>query len=298
MRSKKLKVRSQEFEMTNNMFSHVDETLVNALKEDLGSGDVTTAALIPEDHVSEALMIAKEDIVLAGLPFAERVFHLVDNSLKFRALIGEGSKVRKGSIIARVKGKTGSLLIAERTVLNILQRMSGIAGLTNEYIKAVRGLHVEITDTRKTSPGLRFFDKYAVRVGGGRNHRHGLYDGVLIKDNHIAAAGGVRKAVKLARSRAHHLLKIEVEVKNITEVKEALSAGADIIMLDNMDVKLMKKAAGIIREKNPDVLIEASGNMNLKNIREVAETGVDLISVGALTHSAPAADLSLQIRSA
>ena len=280
------------------MLSHIDETLVNALKEDLGSGDVTTAALIPEDHVSEALMIAKEDIVLAGLPFAERVFQLVDNSLKFRALIGEGSRVRKGSIIARIKGNTGSLLIAERTVLNILQRMSGIAGLTNEYIKAVRGLHVEITDTRKTAPGLRFFDKYAVRAGGGRNHRHGLYDGVLIKDNHIAAAGGGRKAVKLARLRAHHLLKIEVEVKNIPEVKEALSAGADIIMLDNMDVKLMKRAACIIREKNPDVLIEASGNMNLENIREVAETGVDLISVGALTHSAPAADLSLQIRSA
>ncbi len=284
--------------MKDNMFSHIDETLINALKEDLGSGDVTTAALIPDAHVSEALLIAKGDIVLAGLPFAERVFQLVDSGLKFSALKREGSRVRKGSIIARIKGKTASLLIAERTALNILQRMSGIATLTNEYIKAVKGLNVEITDTRKTAPGLRFFDKYAVRMGGGWNHRHGLYDGLLIKDNHIVAAGGVGKAVKLARSKVHHLLKIEVEVNNISEVKEALSAGADVIMLDNMDVKMMKKAVGIVRQKNFDVLIEASGNVNLENIREVAETGVDLISVGALTHSAPAADLSLQIRSA
>ncbi len=279
------------------MFSHIDETLINALKEDLGSGDVTTAALIPEDHVSEALLVAKGDIVLAGLPFAERVFQLVDSSLIFKSLKREGSRVGKGSIIARAKGKTAGLLIAERTALNLLQRMSGIATLTNEYIEAVRGLNVAITDTRKTAPGLRFFDKYAVSMGGGMNHRYGLYDGVLIKDNHIAAAGGVGKAVKLARASAHHLLKIEVEVNNISEVKEALSAGADIIMLDNMDVDMMKKAVGVIRQKKSGVLIEASGNMNLDNIREAAETGVDLISVGALTHSAPAADLSLQIRS-
>jgi nicotinate-nucleotide pyrophosphorylase (carboxylating) len=282
----------------NEIRSHIDESLIIALKEDLGSGDVTTAALVPEAHVSEALLIAKGDIVLAGLPFAERVFQLVDSSLKFRALKQEGSRVRKGSIIARINGKTASLLIAERTALNILQRMSGIATLTNEYVMAVKGLDVHITDTRKTAPGLRFFDKYAVSMGGGRNHRRGLYDGVLIKDNHIAAAGGVGKAVKLARSKTHHLLKIEAEVRNISEVKEALSAGADVIMLDNMDVKMMEKAVEIIRKKNSDVLIEASGNMNLENIREVAETGVDLISVGALTHSAPAADLSLQIRSA
>ncbi len=282
----------------NNTFSHIDKTLINALKEDLGSGDVTTGSLIPEDSVSEALLIAKGDIVLAGLPFAERVFQLVDDRLKFRALKREGSRVRKGSIIAKIKGKTAGLLIAERTALNILQRMSGIATLTNEYVKAVRGLNVEITDTRKTAPGLRFFDKYAVSMGGGRNHRHGLYDGVLIKDNHVAAAGGVGKAVRLARLKAHHLLKIEVEVGNIAEVKEALSAGADIIMLDNMDIEMMKKAVGIIRQKKSGVLIEASGNMNLQNIREVAETGVNLISVGTLTHSAPAADLSLQILSA
>jgi len=280
-----------------NMFSNMDEVLVNALKEDVGSGDITTASLVPEDHVSVAVIIAKEDIVLAGLPFAERVFHLVDSSIQFRPLKREGSRVRKGSVVARIRGNTGGILVAERTALNLLQRMSGIATLTNAYIEAVKGLKVEITDTRKTAPGLRAFDKYAVRAGGGRNHRYGLYDGVLIKDNHISAAGGVRKAVKLARSRMHHLLKIEVEARNISEVRESLSAGADIIMLDNMDVKSMKKAVEIIRQKSPDVMIEASGNMNPENIREVAETGVDLISVGALTHSAPAADLSLQILS-
>lgn len=280
-----------------NMFSNMDEVLVHALKEDVGSGDITTASLVPEDHVSVAVLIAKEEIVLAGLPFAERVFHLVDSSIQFRLLKREGSRVRKGSVVARIRGNTGGILVAERTALNLLQRMSGIATLTNAYIEAVKGLKVEITDTRKTAPGLRAFDKYAVRAGGGRNHRYGLYDGVLIKDNHISAAGGVRKAVKLARSRVHHLLKIEVEARNIPEVRESLSAGADIIMLDNMDVKSMKRAVEIIRRKNPDVMIEASGNMNPENIREVAETGVDLISVGALTHSAPASDLSLQILS-
>ncbi|MBI5665275.1 MAG: carboxylating nicotinate-nucleotide diphosphorylase [Nitrospirae bacterium] len=274
-----------------------DSIILNALREDVGNGDVTTSSLIPEDSVSEARLIAKGDLILAGLPFAERVFQLVDDSIKFRAFKKDGSLVRKGGIVAKIKGKTAGLLIAERTALNILQRMSGIATLTNEYVKAVRGLSVEITDTRKTAPGLRYLDKYAVRMGGGANHRYGLYDGVLIKDNHIAAVGGVGKALKLARQAAHHLLKIEVEVKNIPEVKEALSAGADVIMLDNMDLEMMKKAVGIIRHGRPGILIEASGNMDLGNIREVAETGVDLISVGALTHSAPAADLSLQISS-
>jgi len=284
--------------MNINMFPNMDAVLMNALKEDVGSGDITTALLIPDDHISVASLIAKEEIVLAGLPFAERVFHLVDSSIQFRPLKQEGSRVRKGSVIARIKGKTAGILIAERTALNLLQRMSGIAALTDVYIKAVRGLKVKITDTRKTAPGLRSFDKYAVSIGGGTNHRHGLYDGVLIKDNHISAAGGIKKAVQLARSRVHHLLKIEVEVRNLSEVNEALSAGADVIMLDNMDVNTMKRAVSIIRQKTPNVVIEASGNMNPANLREVAETGVDLISVGALTHSAPAADLSLQIRSA
>lgn len=277
--------------------SQIDTVLINAINEDIGSGDVTTSALIPEDSMSEALLVAKEDIVLAGLPFAERVFQLVDSGLKFKALKREGSYVKSGSVVARIGGNTGSLLIAERTALNMVQRMSGIATFTNAYVKAVNGLKVKIADTRKTAPGLRFFDKYAVRTGGGWNHRFGLYDGVLIKDNHIAAVGGVGKAVRLARTGAHHLLKIEVEVKNIPEVNEALSAGVDVIMLDNMSVDMMKKAVTTIRKKRPDILIEASGNMNLTRVREVAETGVDLISVGGLTHSAPAADLSLEFNS-
>ncbi len=284
--------------MTDNIYNQIDAVIINALKEDIGSGDVTTLSLIPEDNVSEAVFISKEDLVLAGLPFAERVFQLVDKSLKFKTLKREGSRVRAGSVAARIRGKTKSLLIAERTALNFLQRLSGIATLTSNYVKAVKGLMVKITDTRKTAPGLRFFDKYAVRTGGGNNHRCGLFDGVLIKDNHIAAAGGIGKAVKLARSKVHHLLKVEVEVKNIPELKEALTAGADVIMLDNMSVGMIKKAVSIIHSKDPAVIIEASGNINLENVRRIAETGVDMVSIGALTHSAPAVDISLEITSA
>ncbi len=281
--------------MTNNIYAHVDAIILNALKEDIGNGDVTTSSVIPDNHTSTAALIAKADFILAGLPFAERVFQLIDESLKFMTLKQEGSRVKAGNVIAKIKGETGSLLLAERTALNLLQRVSGIATLTNDYVKAVKGLDAKITDTRKTAPGLRFFDKYAVRAGGGNNHRYGLFDGVLIKDNHIAAAGGVGKAVELARANIHHLLKIEVEAKNIREVKAALKAGADIIMLDNMSVSNMKKAVGIIREREAGVIIEASGNINFENVRKVAETGVDLISIGALTHSSPAADLSLDI---
>ncbi|MBI4682508.1 MAG: carboxylating nicotinate-nucleotide diphosphorylase [Nitrospirae bacterium] len=284
--------------MTININTHIDEVLLNALKEDLGNGDVTTSSLIRIEDVSEAILIAKGDLVLAGVPFAERVFQLVDSSLKFITLKREGSGVRAGSVIARIKGKTRSLLIAERTALNILQRMSGIATLTCNYVKAVKGFKVKIADTRKTAPGLRFFDKYAVSAGGGHNHRYGLYDGVLIKDNHIAAVGGIDKAVRLARSGVHHLLKVEVEVGNISEVNEALKAGADSIMLDNMSSENMKKAVNVIRTHDPDVIIEASGNITLENIREIAGTGVDIISVGALTHSAHAADLSLEFKPA
>ena len=284
--------------MTDNIYNQIDAVIINALKEDIGSGDVTTSSLIPDDNVSEAVFISKEDLVIAGLPFAERVFQLVDKSLKLKTLKREGSRVRAGSVAARIRGKTKSLLVAERTALNLLQRVSGIATLTADYVKAVKGLTVKITDTRKTAPGLRFFDKYAVRTGGGNNHRCGLFDGVLIKDNHIAAAGGIGKAVKLARSNVHHLLKVEVEVKNIPELKEALTAGADVIMLDNMSVGKIKKAVSIIQSKDPDVIIEASGNINLENVRRIAETGVDMVSIGALTHSAPAVDISLEITSA
>jgi nicotinate-nucleotide pyrophosphorylase (carboxylating) len=272
----------------------VDNVLLNALQEDIGSGDVTTSALVPEDHSSGAVLIAKGDFIVAGLPFAERVFHLVDTRLKFRAMKKEGSRVRSGNVIAEIKGNTAGLLKAERTALNLLQRLSGIATLTDQYVKTVKGTKAGIADTRKTAPGLRFFDKYAVRTGGGKNHRFGLFDGILIKDNHISAVGGIGKAVKLARLNIHHLLKIEVEVKNISEAKEALKAGADVIMLDNMPVDRMKKAVDLIREGKKDVIIEASGNIDPGNVRGVAETGVDLISVGAITHSAPAADISMR----
>jgi len=275
----------------------IDRIIKNALEEDIGSGDLTTSALIPEGSVSSASLTAKSGFVLAGLPFAKRTFELVDRSLKFRALIKDGSHVKAGTVVATIKGSTSSLLTAERTALNILQRLSGIATLTNEYVKTVKGLRTGIADTRKTAPGLRFFDKYAVKTGKGTNHRFGLFDGVLIKDNHIAAAGGVAKAVKLARGKAHHLLKIEIEVKNLKEVREAVSAGADIIMLDNMQPDRTKKAVDIIRKNAPSITIEASGNVSLENVRKIAETGVDLISIGALTHSAQAADISLKFKS-
>lgn len=279
---------------SNIYWNHVDKTLEIALNEDIGCGDITTSSLIPEKHVSHSVLIAKENFVLAGLPFSERVFKLLDSGIKFKSLTKEGGKIRSGTVIAEMKGKTKSLLMGERTALNLLQRLSGIATLTAKYSAVVKGTGVKIVDTRKTVPGLRFFDKYAVRAGGGDNHRFGLFDGVLIKDNHIAAVGGVGKAVRIARDRAHHLVKIEVEVKNLQEVREALSAGADIIMLDNMPAVTTKKAVELIRRRNKDVLIEASGNINLENVREIAENGVDLISVGALTHSVLAADISMR----
>lgn len=274
----------------------VDGVLRNALNEDIGSGDITTLSIVPEKNISEALIIAKEDFILAGLSFAGRTFKLVNREVKFKAMKRDGSRIRKGTVIAEINGNTRSILIAERTALNLLQRLSGIATLTNKFVGRVTGLPVKILDTRKTTPGLRFFEKYAVKMGGGCNHRYGLFDGLLIKDNHIAAAGGLKKAVKLARSRGDNLFKIEVEAKSIKEVKEALSAGADIIMLDNMSVDEMLKAVKIIRSKKSAILIEASGNVDLDNVQAIAETGVDMISVGALTHSAPASDISMKIQ--
>ncbi len=274
----------------------IDDVLRNALHEDIGSGDITTLSLVPEKDISEALIIAKEDFILAGLSFAGRTFKLVNSEVKFKAKKRDGSRIRKGTVIAEIKGNTRSLLMAERTALNMLQRLSGIATLTSRFVERVTGLPVNILDTRKTTPGLRFFEKYAVKMGGGCNHRFGLFDGLLIKDNHIAAAGGVKKAVKLAMSRKDKSFKIEVEARSIKEVKEALSAGVDIIMLDNMAADEMTKAVKIIRSHKADVIIEASGNVNLENVRAIAETGVDMISVGALTHSAPASDISMKIK--
>jgi nicotinate-nucleotide pyrophosphorylase (carboxylating) len=262
-----------------------------ALEEDIGDGDITTSTIVPEGQKSKGLIIAKGSFISAGIPFALEVFTLLDPATKFRILYPDGSRVKHGDIIAEISGSTRTLLSGERVSLNILQRLSGIATLTNDFVKKIRGLDVKITDTRKTTPGLRFMEKYAVRVGGGSNHRSGLYDGVLIKDNHIEAAGNIASAVHAAR-QVHHLSKIEVEVENLNDLKEALAAGADVVMLDNMSVKDMKEAVKMAKGK---VVIEASGNVDLDTVRTVAETGVDLISVGAITHSAPAADISMKI---
>lgn len=283
----------------------VDTILRNALIEDIGHGDITISSIVPPEHKSKAILIAKEDFILAGIPFAERVFKLVDPALwysarvdrgiRFKADKKDGDRVKKGTVIATVSGNTRSLLMAERVALNLLQRLSGIATLTHRFVDCVKGFSVKIVDTRKTTPNLRFFERYAVRIGGGYNHRFGLFDGILIKDNHIVAAGGIEKAVKLAKMKAPHMMKIEVEVRNSMELKQALSAGADIVMLDNMTLKEIKNAVRIIRQKRLQTTIEVSGNINMENVREIAKAGVDLISIGALTHSAPAVDISMEI---
>ncbi len=270
---------------------YVKNILRLALEEDIGHCDITTAFIIPEGQRSRALLVAKGNFVVAGMPFAQEVFHIVDAGTEFRIFHEEGSKVTRGDILAEVAGDTGCLLSCERVSLNILQRLCGVATLTGLFVDKVKGTGVKIVDTRKTTPGLRFMEKYAVRTGGGGNHRFGLFDGILIKDNHIEAAGSISAAVSSAR-RAHHLSKIEVEVENLNELKEALHAGADAIMLDNMSVEDMREAVATAKGK---AILEASGNMTLEKVRDVAETGVDLISIGALTHSAPAADISMKI---
>ncbi len=270
---------------------NVVDSIRSALEEDIGQGDLTTSLLIPEDSESKAQFIAKGSFVLAGLPFAQEVFRILDSSILSEAFYKEGSKIQPGSIIAEVSGKTRAILSGERVSLNILQRLSGIATLTKMFVERIGGLKVKIVDTRKTTPCLRFMEKYAVRVGGGYNHRLGLFDGILIKDNHIEAVGSIKEAVRLAK-KGHHLSRIEVEVKNIQEVEEAIEAGTEIVMIDNMSVDNMKEAVKITKGR---VILEASGNVRLDNVREIAEAGVDLISVGALTHSAVAADISLKI---
>jgi len=274
-------------------FHLIRPDLIRALEEDIGPLDITTSTLIPEDLDAKGLIVAKEDLVLAGLGVASDCFKIFDPDIEFKERFRDGESVKEGGIIAEIRGKAQAILMAERVALNFLQRLSGIATLTSKYVGEVKDLKVRIIDTRKTTPGLRILEKYAVRMGGGFNHRSGLYDGVIIKDNHIVLSGGVRKAVEKARKRIPHTVKIEVEVKNLVEVKEALQAGADIIMLDNMDLETMKKAVKLISKR---ALIEASGNINLQNVREVAKTGVDLISIGALTHSARAMDISLEIK--
>lgn len=267
------------------------ETIQRALEEDIGNSDVTSSLIIPGDLTVSAHIIAKSRCVVAGMPFVIEVFRLLDPSVDVDPLKDEGSTAERGDVLARVRGRATSILACERTALNILQHVSGIATRTREFVEKVKDLPARIVDTRKTLPGLRFMEKYGVRMGGGFNHRFALYDGILIKNNHIDIAGGVGRAVRAARS-AHHLLKIEVEVRDLTEFEEALAEGADVIMLDNMTVDLMREAVARAWGR---VVLEASGNVTLDNVRAIAETGVDLISVGSITHSAPAADISLRI---
>ncbi len=293
------KVTSKQYEKFDDLSLplFVKETLKNAISEDEGHGDITSTLLTPANKKAAAHIIAKEDFILAGMPFVKEVFSIIDNNLRIQVFFKEGSIVKKNDLIAEAKGCARSLLLAERVSLNLLQRISGIATITHSFVEKLRGLPASIADTRKTAPCLRFMEKYGVRTGGGVNHRFGLYDGVLIKDNHIKIAGGVRNAIELT-GKAHHLMKIEVEVKNIDDFKEALSAGADVIMLDNMSLEDMRKAVSIrdIHAFNKKrIPLEASGSVRLENVRDIAETGVDIISVGALTHSARAVDISMKI---
>jgi len=262
-----------------------------ALEEDLGAGDITTASIVPDDARAHARLIAKQDGIVAGLDVAEAVFLELDRSVSFKALVSEGSQISSGQVLAEIGGPAGAILSAERTALNFLGRMSGIATLTRQFVDAVAGTPARILDTRKTAPGLRAFDKLAVRRGGGENHRLGLYDMILIKDNHIDFAGSLVKAVRRARA-AETGLEIEVEARTLEDVRAALDAGARRILLDNMSPTMMKKAVAINRGK---ARLEASGNVSLENVREIAQTSVDDISVGALTHSARVFDVSLEL---
>lgn len=271
----------------------VRSTIIKALQEDIGPRDITTSILIPEDLDAKGSIIAKDDLVLAGIRVASECFRTLDPEIIFKGRFRDGDSIKAGKIIAEIKGKARSILMGERVALNFLQRLSGIATLTSKYVGKVKGLNVKIVDTRKTTPGLRVLEKYAVRMGGGFNHRFGLYDAVLVKDNHIALSGGIRKALEKVRKETPHTTKIEVETKTLKEVKDAIQAGVNIIMLDNMDLEMIKKAVKLISSK---ALIEASGNVNLDNVREIAKAGVDVISIGALTHSAPAVDVSLEIK--
>jgi nicotinate-nucleotide pyrophosphorylase (carboxylating) len=262
-----------------------------ALEEDLGSGD-RSSALFPESLRARGVIVAKQAGVLAGLPVAEEVFHQLDGNLAWNPCKHDGEKLREGETVVGLAGSLRAILAGERTALNFLQRMSGIATMTSRFVEAVAGTRAKILDTRKTAPGLRILDKDAVRAGGGFNHRFGLYDGVMLKDNHVRAAGGIEPAVRAVRKRVPPGQKIEVEVTRMEEVEEALRAGAEIIMLDNMPVTEMKKAVQFIKGR---VLVEASGGVSLENVGEIAAAGVDLISVGALTHSVKALDLSLEV---
>ena len=271
---------------------NIQEIIETALREDIGAGDITTTATVDKKAEGSAEIIVKEGLIVAGILIAEAVFKTVDAGIAFKAFVKDGESVKKGKTIARISGRLSSLLAGERVALNFLQRLSGIATLTSCFVAKVKGCRAKILDTRKTTPGLRILEKYAIRMGGGFNHRFGLCDGILIKDNHIAAVGSITEAVLRARENIPHNMLIEVEAKDLDEVRDAILAGADVIMLDNMKPAVMKQAVKIIGKK---ALIEASGGVNLQNVMVIAKTGVDFISVGALTHSARAVDISMEV---
>lgn len=271
----------------------IDRIIHHALEEDIGPGDLTTQAVVDPGTNARAQVVAKEDFILSGIDVAGRVFYLLDDSVAFEKLKHDGHPVRRGEVLAWIKGDAAALLQGERVALNLLQRMSGVATLTASFVREIEGTAAAIVDTRKTTPGLRLLEKYSVRMGGGRNHRTSLYDGILIKENHVAAAGGIAEAVQRARRRAPHTLRIEVETRDLVEVGQALDAGADIILLDNMEPEQLRQAVEAIAGR---ALTEASGGVNLQTVRSIAETGVNYISVGALTHSFRAVDISMLLQ--
>jgi nicotinate-nucleotide pyrophosphorylase (carboxylating) len=270
---------------------NIDDFILQALREDITSEDITTNAIIKEYVCGQAQLIGKQDGVIAGIEVFQRVFELLDSSMTMEFHVKDGDSIKKGDLLAVITGDIRAILSGERTALNYLQRMGGIASHTRKMVDLLKGTGVKILDTRKTTPNMRIFEKYAVKVGGGCNHRYNLSDGILIKDNHIGAAGGVTQAIELAREYAPFVRKVEVEVENLAMVQEALEAGADIIMLDNMDIKTMQEAVKIINNKAET---ECSGNVTEETIAQIAEIGVDYISCGALTHSSPALDISLK----
>jgi nicotinate-nucleotide pyrophosphorylase (carboxylating) len=282
----------------------ISDIVQSAITEDIGKGDITSNIFIPEDSKSEGKFIAKEDGIVAGLPVAKYVFSQIDKNLVFTSNIEEGSRINKDTIIANVKGSTLSILSAERLVLNFLQILSGISTLTNRFVEKVKGYKTQIMDTRKTTPGWRYLERYAVRIGGGLNHRMGLYDQILVKDNHLKIMRGNRektcsftKLVRKAREQTENGVLIEVEIEDIIHVKDVVDAGVDIIMFDNMEPSKIGEAVSMIRDtaKDRTILTEASGNITLENVASYAQTGVDRISVGAITHSARVLDISMDI---
>ncbi len=270
----------------------IDDLIQLALQEDIGPGDITTDNLVAPHTQGKGVIVAKQDLVVAGLQVAEKVFTALAPRIDFEALCADGDQLLAGSTVVEIEAGLGALLKGERTALNFLQRLSGIATQARAFVGEVAGTSVRLVDTRKTTPGWRVLEKYAVRIGGAHNHRMGLYDGVLIKDNHIAVSGGIANAVKTVRQQISHLVKVEVEAATFEEVKAAMAADADVIMLDNMDLEQIRRAVRMIDKK---ALVEVSGNVTRQRLKTLAQTGVDLISIGALTHSAVAVDMSMRI---